>query len=139
MWESSGYWIRAVHTLRCIEVWHAPAVDVEAFAQASRDLTFAAGVGLPGRVWASGSPAWIPDLAQDNNFLRKASAARNGLCGGIGFPIHNGVEFLGVMEFYSREVTQPNRELFEMMSGSREPDQPVHSAQPSRGAAAPGG
>ncbi len=118
-WDVGVFWMldRVANVLRCVEVWHAPDVEIDAFAQASRTLTFAVGVGLPGRVWASGSPAWIPDVSQDDNFVRAPFAAQNGLCGGIGFPIHNGSEFLGVMEFFSREVRQPDRELFEMMSG----------------------
>jgi serine phosphatase RsbU (regulator of sigma subunit) len=118
-WDVGVFWMldSSAHALRCVEIWHAPAVDVGAFADASRDLTFAAGVGLPGRVWASGSPAWVPVVSQDSNFLRTSSAAQNGLCGGIGFPIHDGVEFLGVMEFYSRDVRQPGQDLFDMMCG----------------------
>ena len=118
-WDVGVFWMRdrVGNVLRCVEVWHAPAVDVDAFAAASRALTFASGVGLPGRVWASGTPAWIPVEPQDANFLRAPFATQSGLRGGIGFPIHNGVEFLGVMEFFSREVQQPDPELLEMMSG----------------------
>ena len=118
-WDVGVFWMldRPANVLRCVEVWHAPGVDVGAFAEASHSCTFATGVGLPGRVWASGSPAWIPVVSQDASFLRATFAAQNGLRGGIGFPIHNSVEFLGVMEFFSREARQPDRELFEMMSG----------------------
>ena len=117
-WDVGVFWMLApaANVLRCVEVWHAPGVDIGAFADASRALTFAAGIGLPGRVWASGSPAWISVETLEANFVRAPFAAQNGLCGGIGFPIHDGVEFLGVMEFFSREVQQPDRELFEMMS-----------------------
>jgi len=117
-WDVGVFWMldRAAKVLRCVEVWHAPGLDVGAFAEASQALAFAVGVGLPGRVWASGSPAWIPVVTQDANFVRAPFAAGNGLRGGIGFPIHDGAEFLGVMEFFSREVRQPDRELFEMMS-----------------------
>lgn len=117
-WDVGVFWMldRTADILRCVEVWHAPGLDVAAFAEASQALTFASGMSLPGRIWASGSPAWIPDVTEEANFLRAPFAARNGLRGGIGFPIHDGVEFLGVMEFFSREVWQPDRELFEMMS-----------------------
>lgn len=118
-WDAGVFWTldRAADVLRCIEVWHAPGVDVGAFAESSRALTFAAGAGLPGRVWASGGPAWIPDVAQDADFVRAPFAAQHGLRGGIGFPIHSGAEFLGVMEFFSRGVQPPDRGLIEMMSG----------------------
>lgn len=118
-WDVGVFWMRdrAAQVLRCVEVWHGAAIEVGEFAHACQDQTFAPGVGLPGHIWASGQPAWIPVLSQDRSFLRGASAAQNGLQGGIGFPIGDGVEFLGVMEFFHREVRQPGHELFAMMSG----------------------
>ena len=56
--------------LRCGDVWHSPSSPVEEFVALSRRTTFAPGVGLPGRVWASGQPAWIPDVVTDTNFPR---------------------------------------------------------------------
>jgi len=38
--------------------------------QRSRPFTFSRGIGLPGRVWASGKLAWIPDVTQDANCSR---------------------------------------------------------------------
>ena len=51
--------------LTCCETWHLPSKDLARFAAASRAFTFLSGVGLPGRVWTSGRPAWIYDLASD--------------------------------------------------------------------------
>src|SRR5205823_11731644 len=82
----------------------------------SRLLTFSAGIGLPGRVWASGRCSWIPDVTRDANFTRGPIAAREGLHAAVGFPIRNGVEFLGVMEFFSREIRQPDEELLQTMT-----------------------
>ena len=74
----------------------------------SRRTTFARGVGLPGRVWASGQPAWIPDVVTDPNFPRARVAARAGLHGAFGFPIVVGSDILGVMEVFSGEIQQPD-------------------------------
>ena len=117
-WDVGVVWTvdREAHLLRCADVWHGPAVEAPAFAQASRQGTFALAVGLPGRVWRSQRPAWIPDVTQDANFPRAAIAASEGLHGAYGFPIYNGVEFLGVMEFFSRDMLRPDAELVEMMA-----------------------
>lgn len=104
------------HVLRCIDVWQAPASEVSAFAQANRESTFAEGVGLPGHVWRSLCPAWIPDVTQDDNFTRVALAIRDGLHGAYGFPISDGVEFLGVMEFFSRQMLLADKQLLDMMA-----------------------
>jgi serine phosphatase RsbU (regulator of sigma subunit) len=101
--------------LACMEVWHAPTVAIPAFEQLSRQLSFALGVGLPGRVWASDSPIWIADVSEDANLPRAPIAVQEGLHAAVAFPIRNGVEFLGVMEFFSLAIRQPDDELLQMM------------------------
>ena len=83
----------------------------------SRRTTFKPGVGLPGRVWASRQPAWIPDVVQDANFPRAPVAAREGLHAAFGFPISLRGEVLGVMEFFSREIRPPDAGLLSMLGG----------------------
>lgn len=116
-WDAGALWTvdRKAEVLRCIEVWHAPMVDVPMFEQASRQRSFSPGIGLPGRVWASDGAVWISDVTQDASFSRASVAAREGLHAAVGFPIRN-AEFLGVMEFFSREIRQPDKELLEMMT-----------------------
>jgi len=41
---------------------------------------------LPGRVWASLKPTWIPDVVHDSNFPRASFANRVGLHAAFGFP-----------------------------------------------------
>src|SRR5439155_839318 len=84
---------------RCLEAWHRCEVNVPRFEAITRQHTFARGVGLPGRVWTSGKPVWIPDVAKDANFPRAPVAAQEGLHGAFGCPIMLGREVLGVMEF----------------------------------------
>ena len=102
--------------LRCIETWHAPGVDVPRFEALSREQTFLPGVGLPGRVWQSGQPAWIVDLAHDDNFPRRAVALAERLHGAGAFPILLGGEVLGVVEFFAREPRPSDRDILEMFS-----------------------
>src|SRR5438874_10892561 len=49
--------------LRYVEVWHKESIEVREFEAAIRDSTFKPGIGLPGRVWSSREPAYIPDVA----------------------------------------------------------------------------
>src|SRR5262249_35733151 len=60
--------------LRCGETWMAPSRSGQALANQSRLMTFARGVGLPGRIWSSGQSAWIVDVVRDSNFPRAPSA-----------------------------------------------------------------
>jgi signal transduction histidine kinase/CheY-like chemotaxis protein len=105
------------NVLRCAEMWIAPPRTLDEFVGVCRRLTFAAGVGLPGRVWASGKATWIPDVVKDPNFPRAPYAAREGLHGAFGFPIVGPSGFLGVMEFFSPEIREPDADLLKMFDG----------------------
>ena len=117
-WELGLIWNvdKQANLLRCIEMWHEPTVDVAEFKAVSKVMTFPPGIGLPGRVWAGGEPAWIPDVMQDVNFPRVPIAKTTGLHGAFAFPILFGGEVTGVIEFFSRKVREPDDDLLRMMS-----------------------
>ena len=117
VWDVGALWSidRDAGVLRCVEVWHKDSVEVPEFEAASRETTFIPGIGLPGRVWFSREPAYIPDVARDSNFLRAPIAAREVMHAAFGFPILLGGEVLGVMEFFSHEIREPEQELLDMM------------------------
>jgi two-component system, sensor histidine kinase and response regulator len=117
-WEYGAFWIVDLSTnvLRPIGSWHPSDLQFDEFESTSRKMTFVRGTGLPGRVWASGEPAWIPDVVCDTNFPRSPIAQRVGLHAAFGFPIRRGLEVLGVMEFFSREIREPDEELLGMLT-----------------------
>src|SRR5687767_418060 len=102
--------------LRCVDFWHNASMSLDGFETVSRKLTFSRDVGLPGRIWTSGKPAWIPDVTRDPNFQRAVFAAEAGLRGAFGFPILLGDEVVGVMEFFSEQMRQPDRDLNDMIT-----------------------
>lgn len=116
-WELGILWSvdRDAHVLRCVETWHMPSIGVAEFEAISRQRAFAPGVGLPGRIWASGAPVWIDNVIEDSNFPRTAVAAQEGLHAAFGFPLLLGSVTLGVIEFFSRESQQHDDDLLAMM------------------------
>jgi PAS domain S-box-containing protein len=102
--------------MRCVATWRLPDVSVPDFDAATRRSAFARGDGLPGRVWASGEPAWIPDVAEDRHFPRAAIAEREGLHGALALPILARGHVIGVMEFFSREIRRPDEALLRMLA-----------------------
>ncbi|MDO9301303.1 MAG: PAS domain S-box protein, partial [Anaerolineales bacterium] len=104
------------NALRCTGTWHPPSLSFPEFETATRQIEFPPSVGLPGRVWASGEPAWIPDVTQDANFLRASIAAKEGLRAGFAFPIQLGGQVLGVMGFLSREIRPPDSDTLQMLT-----------------------
>jgi GAF domain-containing protein len=118
-WEVGIAWLidPRAEVLRCGPIWHAPAVPAAEFAAACRQVAFVPGIGLPGRVWAGRAPAWILDVVRDPNFPRAQAASRGGIHSAFAFPILMGKDVLGVMEFLSRGIRQPDEELLRMMAG----------------------
>ncbi|HXL17094.1 MAG TPA: PAS domain-containing protein, partial [Streptosporangiaceae bacterium] len=122
-WDLGTLWSldRQAGVLRYVELWQKASVAAPHFAATSRASTFRPGVGLPGRVWASRAPAYIPDVVQDTNFPRALIAAREGLHAAFGFPILLGGDVLGVMEFFSHERRPADQALL--------PRMPIHGSQ----------
>jgi two-component system sensor histidine kinase/response regulator len=117
-WEHAALWTvdREADALRCGEIWNSTPGCFPEFEAISRNVTFRKGIGLPGRVWATREPAWIPDVTADKNFPRAAVAAREGLHAAFGFPILLRGEVLSVMEFFSREIREPDADLLSMLT-----------------------
>ncbi len=117
-WGYAGLWTvdRREGVLRCARTWHAPSAGCPEFEAISRRITFAAGVGLPGRVWASGEPDWIADVSRDANFPRMMVAASEGLRSAAAFPIVLGGRVLGVFELLARQLREADPEILEMMA-----------------------
>jgi signal transduction histidine kinase/integral membrane sensor domain MASE1 len=117
-WATGVLWIVDHQTLqlRCLDA-HARSIPPDAaFLEVTREKQFARGVGLPGRVWASGKPAWVENVVDDGNFPRAPQANAAGLHGAFAVPIHSGREIQGVLEFFNRAVASPDADLLETMS-----------------------
>src|SRR5512133_1676067 len=115
-WQLGAVWELdpAEDRLRCVRTWHAgeQASELEALSAA---LALAPGEGLPGRVLASGEPAWIVDAPRDANFPRAQAARRSGLHAGFGFPLRSPRGVVGVMEFFAGELREPDEPLLATM------------------------
>jgi two-component system cell cycle sensor histidine kinase/response regulator CckA len=101
--------------LTYLEGWHSASVPLAEFVSDSRRFRLAPGIGLAGRVWKSGAPPWINNLAGDDNFPRADLADKFGLKSGFSFPITLSCQTLAVMTFFSRKVRQPDEELLQAM------------------------
>src|SRR5215207_2803561 len=118
-WRLGAVWEPAPDrpaALTCVDTWHAYGIPAEEFEAASRRISLAPGEGLPGRVWQSGKPAWIPDVLADDNFPRAPEARRAGLHAAFCFPIRSARGVLGVIEFFTGEPRRLDTELLRTMS-----------------------
>ena len=117
-WQAGGLWLvdQKARVLHCLTIWTDPATNAPAFVDFSRSRSFDRGVGLPGRVWASGKSAWIPNVVDDMNFPRASVAREAGLHAAFGFPICLGEEVLGVVECFNWRILPPDDDLLRTMS-----------------------
>jgi PAS domain S-box-containing protein len=117
-WDFSEIWMvdRQANLLYLLKSWYKISYEMQEFEIFSQQTTFAPGIGLPGRVWASAEPVWIVDVVKDNDFIRSQIAAQAELHGAFGFPIHSGKNILGVITCFSHEIQQPDPDLAKVMN-----------------------
>jgi len=117
-WDYGGLWNVDADggLLHSAATWHQPTFHLPAFDAASRGTSFTRGEGLPGRVWATGAPVWVPDVVADTNFPRASVARDAGLHAAFALPLLIRGTVVGVMEFFSREIRQPDEALLAMLA-----------------------
>ncbi|MBI3326235.1 MAG: GAF domain-containing protein, partial [Nitrospinae bacterium] len=109
-WDSTG-------ELAPTTLWHLtnPA-RFETFRRVTEATRAAPGVGLAGRVLASGKPTWIIDVTQDPTFRRAKVATDIGVRAGFGFPVLVGKDVAAVLEFFSDRAVEPDEPLLDLMA-----------------------
>ena len=115
-WDLGALWLMSEQAgvLSCVEIWHQSSVEAAEFSRVTMQSVFTRGLGLPGRVWESGDPAWIPDVVQDTGFPRAPFAAQANLHSAFAFPIKINDKVLGVMEFFSHQIRPPDDDLLQV-------------------------
>ena len=103
--------------LRRREMWCIDTPEIKAFSQAVVDRSVkpdASGAGLVRRTYAAAKPIWISDITQDTGLQRRELVARAGLHGAFAFPLIAANQVLGVMEFFHRDVREPDAMLIQI-------------------------
>ncbi|HUG67448.1 MAG TPA: PAS domain S-box protein, partial [Pirellulaceae bacterium] len=116
-WDVGFFWIvnKGGDGLECLQSWHNPELPVTEFEVVSFSRDFKKGEGLPGHVWSTGKPRWLPDVVRDANFPRAAFAAKYDLHSAFACPVAVGDRILGVIEFFTKRIPEPDADLLEMM------------------------
>ncbi len=96
-------------------VWYlGHPTKFEPFRTVTQQTPLPAGIGLPGRVAATGRPAWIVDVTCDPNFPRAEAGAAVGIRGAFSFPIPIGDTTYAVVECFSMQAVTPDDRLLEV-------------------------
>jgi len=98
-------------------IWHFDQPQrFERFRQATEATPLPSGIGLPGRVLATGQATWLMDVTRDSNFPRLRAASDLGVRAGFGFPVLAGASVVAVLEFFSSEAVEPDEPLLQAMA-----------------------
>jgi two-component system, cell cycle sensor histidine kinase and response regulator CckA len=100
---------------QCVEIWHAPSINVDEFEQANSNTTQPLGVGFAGEVWRTGEPKWIANLSDEVGYENAAIAVKAGMGSAFGIPIKVRGEVRHVLEFFSPKATLPDPELLQTL------------------------
>ncbi len=86
-------------------VWHTDASGLAEFAAASAPFVYQRDEALPGRVWATGRPSWMRDVATESDSARAPMAVAAGLHAAVGVPVMAGDELVAVLTLHMRRLS----------------------------------
>jgi PAS domain S-box-containing protein len=119
-WDIGAFWEveGEPKVLRCLTLWRAVEGQAQEFVDAIQNKSYAMGEEFPGHIWKLGRAVWRPNADEETSFVypRAPIAARCGLRGSFGFPVLVRDEVVGVVEFFSRQIREPDKALLEMLS-----------------------
>jgi two-component system, cell cycle sensor histidine kinase and response regulator CckA len=115
-WKVGCLWLvdNATKTLRNAGFWHSPNAPAPAFEAVSRGATIQNGDCILGHVWETGSAIWVTNLADEKRFTRAQEALAAGLRSAFELPILAGSQVLGLLEFFSSEISLRDDALIEI-------------------------
>ena len=100
-------------------VWSADDLGAFTRFRAVTDATrLERGVGMPGRVLATGRAVLVPDVRADPNFPRATADPDIEVASGLALPVRSGERVVAVLEFFARSaiaVDDPLREALEVL------------------------
>lgn len=76
----------------------------EEFRRVTLAASFAEGVGLSGRAWRARDLVFVPDLGEVTDCVRAPAAQRAGVKSGVCFPLLEGGQVVGTMDFFATET-----------------------------------
>jgi diguanylate cyclase (GGDEF)-like protein/PAS domain S-box-containing protein len=114
-WECGRYFCpdEKAEGLRLREAWGLQDAAIDQYIAGSRDITYAPGAGLVGRVWKSGQPLWVSDLDKDARASQRPLGGKSGMRGAFVFPVVSEGRTIGVLSFNSREIRDPEEPLLQ--------------------------
>ncbi|MGH7759984.1 MAG: sensor domain-containing protein [Candidatus Dormibacteraceae bacterium] len=116
-WELAEYWeVDAEReSMHFVTAWKRPGRDTSSYEVTAADASYRRGAGLAGKVWETGTPVSVADLATDDS-PRSVAAVAAGLRGIVGFPVRSGRRVVGMIALHTWAPRELDAGLLAVMS-----------------------
>ncbi len=116
-WELAEYWEvdPERQTMHFVTAWKRPGRDTSSYEVTAGQASYRRGEGLAGKVWESGAPVSLADLAADES-PRSVAAVAAGLKGIVGFPVRSGRRVVGMIGLHTWAPRELDEGLLAVMS-----------------------
>ena len=111
-WRTGEFWMvgKESNLLNLIRTWPAEGGS-GLWEEFTKKQQMERGSGIPGRVWESRTPAFIANLATDDNCHRRELAQKIGMRSAFAFPVWLRDEVVGVLVFFGNASRAPDEDL----------------------------
>jgi signal transduction histidine kinase/DNA-binding NarL/FixJ family response regulator len=119
-WQVGVFWINDFSSNLCQfeNIWSSTS-ESDQFSdleESSRTMILVPGTESPGRALESGAPDWVEDLTSLEHSSRVLEALNAGLQSTLSFPIRNGNQVIGILEFFQTKKYLPEESLLTAIS-----------------------
>ncbi|ABF42504.1 multi-sensor signal transduction histidine kinase [Candidatus Koribacter versatilis Ellin345] len=117
-WELSEFWgvDPEQDSMTFNFAWSLPGIDLSEFLDISQHTRIQRGEGLAGRVWEKATAIQVPDITQEENFVRKIEVEALSLKTAVGFPIRSREGVIGVFTLFSMRHRHVDNHLLSMLN-----------------------
>ena len=115
-WAYASYWTLD-ETAQVLRFQQESGSVNPVFADITRTASFAKGVGLNGRAWATGKLFFVEDLGEMIDCCRRETAQAAGVKSGLCLPVFMGDRLVGTMDFFMTEcmtLSDSRRQVMEL-------------------------
>jgi diguanylate cyclase (GGDEF)-like protein/PAS domain S-box-containing protein len=116
-WELAEYWeVDAEReSMHFVTSWKRPGRDTSSYEITAAEASYRRGDGLAGKVWETGAPVSLADVAADDS-PRLVAAIAAGLRGIVGFPVRSGRRVVGMIALHTWAPRELDEGLLAVMS-----------------------
>jgi sigma-B regulation protein RsbU (phosphoserine phosphatase) len=117
-WALGQAWLpaRDGRSLQWKAAWHRPDPQLARFRQASQQIEYKPGDGLPGTVFATQAPRWLTDMSSLRDSPRAGVAQEVGILGAVGIPVLTDETLVAVIEFFLLERREQDERRIKLFS-----------------------